>query len=163
MKIDFRWGIPVLRSLLGGKRFLLLTHNLERGGKERERESLGGGGGRTSTSSSHRYRLGMLIKIKLSRFLSSGSSPFGFFVKCCSKKRTKETGKCEKEHAEESAFFHSRLGNFPTCISSHPLLLRPPLPSFSLSLSLTYSIPRLSILSLSLSLSLYPISLFLRF
>jgi hypothetical protein len=43
MKIDFRWGIPVLRSLLGGKRFLLLTHNLERGGKERE--SLGGGDG----------------------------------------------------------------------------------------------------------------------
>ena len=52
---------------------------------------------------------------------------------------------------KKAPFFHSRLGNFPTCISSHPLLLRPPLPSFSLSLSL--SLPRLCIPSFLFSLS----------
>jgi hypothetical protein len=37
MKIDFRWGIPVLGSLLGGKRFLLLTHTQLGKGRESRR------------------------------------------------------------------------------------------------------------------------------
>ena len=53
---------------------------------------------------------------------------------------------------KKAPFFHSRLGNFPTCISSHPLLLRPPLPSFSLSLSLSLSL--VSVFRLFSSLSL---------
>jgi hypothetical protein len=81
------------------------TTNTQLGkGRQRERESLGGGGGRTSTSSSHRYRLGMLIKIKLSRFLSSGSSPFGFFVKCCSKKERKKLENVKRSTRKKAPF-----------------------------------------------------------
>ena len=134
-------GIPVL---LEGKRFL----------PGKRGEGLRGGGG------GYTHGLWMLIKIKLSRFLQVEVVLSRIYKVFCRKKNWK----CEKERAEESAFFPLSLRQL-SHLYIQPSAFTPPTSPLLFSLSLSLSPSSLySVFSL-LSLSVYPavsLSLFLR-